>query len=259
MDLGILQGRLLPPVDGLIQEFPKNNWEDEFDSIKSLGLNHIEWIITKKSFNEGVLELDISKYSPHISSICCDNLIDKEITNPYFLSKQLKPICEWAIKNGINAISIPLLEDSGVTPHTINRFRKTLSHYGFVYPDLEFHFELEADYDLALNMVTAAPNFFLIYDTGNITSCGYDHEIWLTCCSHVIKNVHLKDRTINPIATVKPFTGDTNFDLIFKTLSERKYKGKFTIQTAREIDGGEYNTIKKHITLFKDLYNEKFI
>ena len=29
MKIGIIQGRLLPPVEGLIQEFPITNWEND--------------------------------------------------------------------------------------------------------------------------------------------------------------------------------------------------------------------------------------
>ncbi len=30
MKIGIIQGRLLPPVNNHIQEFPFNDWEEEF-------------------------------------------------------------------------------------------------------------------------------------------------------------------------------------------------------------------------------------
>ena len=52
MKLGIIQGRLSKPINGHIQEFPKETWENEFKLLNNLGLNHIEWIVTKKSFNE---------------------------------------------------------------------------------------------------------------------------------------------------------------------------------------------------------------
>jgi hypothetical protein len=74
MKLGILQGRLLPPVDNKIQEFP-TNWEDEFQLIDSIGLNHIEFIITNKSFNQ-FKNISLEKYKKNISGICCDHIID---------------------------------------------------------------------------------------------------------------------------------------------------------------------------------------
>jgi len=261
MSLGIIQGRLLKPIEGNIQEFPSKNWKEEFETIKDLNLNHIEWIITNKSFNEGVLDLDVSDYSDKISSVTCDNLISKEIINHEFLSKQLRPICEWAIKNNIKVISIPLLEDSQIltkpSTHNLYNFKKALKPYSLVFPELEFHFEMESPWHIANELVSDCPNFFLIYDTGNITSCGFDHKEWITNSLPLIKNVHLKDRTIKPLKTVKPFTGDTDFKLIFKTLKELNYDGKFTLQLAREEEGNEIETTKKHIKLFKNLINEK--
>jgi hypothetical protein len=260
MKLGIIQGRLLNPIDGNIQEFPKKNWEDEFDIIKKLGLSHIEWIITNKSLSEGVLNLDVSKYSDNISSVTCDNLVNKNIVSHTFLSKQLRPICEWAIKNNIKVISIPLLEDSQISTtnqtHNIYNFKKALIPYSLIYPELEFHFEMESSWNITTELVKDCSNFFLIYDTGNITSCGFDHKEWITNNLQFIKNVHLKDRTVNPLKTVEPLTGDTDFTLIFKTLNELKYKEIFTLQLARGKEGDEIKTIKEYIKLFKHLYEK---
>jgi len=52
MRVGIIQGRLLPPVNGKIQEFPKDNWRQEFDILTQVDLNHIEFIVTKDSFTD---------------------------------------------------------------------------------------------------------------------------------------------------------------------------------------------------------------
>ena len=34
MKIRIIQGRLLPPIDGFIQEFPIENWKNEFEILK---------------------------------------------------------------------------------------------------------------------------------------------------------------------------------------------------------------------------------
>ena len=207
MELGIIQGRLLSPVEGEIQEFPKDEWEKEFDLIKETGLSHIEWIITNKSFNDGVLDLDVREYSNKISSVTCDNLINEGIFHSTFLMNQLKPICDWVISNNIKAISIPLLEESTITESNKENFYELIKWYGKTYSEIDFYFEMESDWGIPLELVKVSPNFFLIYDTGNITSCGFDHNEWIKHCHTFIKNVHLKDRTINPLKTVRPFTG----------------------------------------------------
>ena len=86
MKLGLMQGRLLPPIDNNIQEFPKNKWKIEFAKLKSLTLDHIEWILTSRSIKEGALNLNIKCFSGKISSICCDHLITDSIFNPNFFN-----------------------------------------------------------------------------------------------------------------------------------------------------------------------------
>jgi hypothetical protein len=49
--LGIIQGRLLPPIDNHIQEFPLNNWKEEFDHINKVKISFIEWIVYLDHFH----------------------------------------------------------------------------------------------------------------------------------------------------------------------------------------------------------------
>ena len=35
--IGIMQGRLVPPVDGRIQAFPEENWKEEFELLVQMG------------------------------------------------------------------------------------------------------------------------------------------------------------------------------------------------------------------------------
>ena len=127
------------------------------------------------------------------------------------------------------------------------------------FKNLNFLFEVDCDSDLALKLSQLNKNFFLTFDTGNITSSKRDVDDWFSKNFIKIKNVHLKDRTINPVETVEPFTGDVNFDKIFEILAKNKYNHLFTIQTARGDTGKEDLTIARHIRKFDKLYNEKFI
>ena len=113
MILGIIQGRLLKPVNGHIQEYP-NNWKQVFDLLEEMNLSHVEWIITRSSFDSNPIFFeDCAKYK--ISSLCADNLVDEKFTSEYFLSENLDPICKAAVKNKIEWITIPLLEESSIS------------------------------------------------------------------------------------------------------------------------------------------------
>ena len=255
MNLGIIQGRLSIPVDGKIQKFPKGCWEKEFLILETLNLNHIEWIITKKSFSEKIIDLDIKKYSNKISSLCCDHLIDEKINELEFLENNLSPVCEWALKNNIKSINIPLLEESKITNDNKEKLFNTLTLFSKKYENLNFNFEIESDISTCLELMDRGKNFFLVYDTGNITSCGFDTEEWINKGFNYIRHVHLKDRTISPVKTVEPLEGDTNFVKIFDLLKKKNYNYHYTIQTCRGVTGSEIKTIKKHIEIFKQLYD----
>ena len=253
-NLGIIQGRLLPPVDGCIQEFPIKNWKLEFNFIKALGLSHIEWIITNKSFGSNLLNLNIKKYSSRISSICCDHLINYKFNEKSFLEQKLDPVCKFALCNNIDTLTIPLLEDSSLNNSNIDLTIRNFIFFAKKYPKLKFSFEIENNAEISLCLVDRMQNFYLTYDTGNITSLGIDHKSYIEETFNKINNVHLKDRTVNPVSTVEPGKGDTDFTLILDILFKKCYKGRYTLQTARSRTGSEVATITKHIE-----YYEKFI
>ena len=256
MKLGIMQGRLSLPVDGHMQEFP-THWMGEFMLLQRMKLNHLEWLVTEKSFrNNPVLTPQYSLNYIPISSICADNLVDERIADREFLFSNLLPICEGALKNGVSKITIPLLEDSSVEDdNKRDAFSKLISEIAFKHSRIQFSFEAELQPQRLLEILTKAPNFFVTYDTGNVTSCRFDHTEYVNLLAKYINNVHLKDRTLGG-ETVEPFTGDTDFKLIFQLLNEIGYNGPYTMQTARGEEGKEYETIMRHKEIFEEVFNE---
>jgi hexulose-6-phosphate isomerase len=258
MKLGILQGRLSPPVDNKIQEFPFNTWKNEFKQIEQINLNHIEWIITKNSYiNNPLFLYDLKKYK--ISSICCDHIIDENIIKFSYLHQQLADVCSFAIKNNINNISIPLLEDSNMeNDNKRKEFIDSILKIKDNFSQLNFIFETELSPEKTLEIVEKNNDFFVTYDTGNVTSYLKEHEKYIKILKNKIMNVHLKDRTFDG-KTVLPFTGDTDFKLIFKFLKEINYNSLYTLQIAREKTGFEKKYIKKYKTIFEGLHDKEFI
>ena len=253
MKIGIIQGRLSDPIEGF-QDTP-TNWKREFDLLSNMDLNHVEWIVTRDSFDTNpVFTEELENYS--ISSICADNLVDERISQYDFLSENLDPICKAALKNSIKNITIPILEDSNLSnSKKRDSFVTEMLDYSERYPKLNFSFEIEDKMDIIADIIYMADNFYLTYDTGNMTTVGADHEVYLHLFHEKINNVHLKDRN-SENQTVEPFTGDTNFTKIFAKLKEVGYNGIYTLQTARGEAGKEEETIKKHTKIFKELYNE---
>ena len=44
-NIGIMQGRLSPPIDDKIQAYPAKTWQREFEIAKEIGYSAIEWIV----------------------------------------------------------------------------------------------------------------------------------------------------------------------------------------------------------------------
>jgi hypothetical protein len=257
LNLGIIQGRLSRPVNGHIQEFP-NNWMDEFVILNECGLTHIEWLITKGSSNTNpAFSGDIFLEELPISSLCADTLVDNRITNETYVEHHLTPICESAVRNQIEMITIPLLEGSSVQdPNIRNDFKNIIWKFAKKYPSLKFSFECELSIDGLRDILELSNNFNVTYDTGNITSYGIDHEEYIDAFYEKIVNVHLKDRTFDA-KTVYPGTGDTNFKIIFDKLNFMGYNGPYTMQTARGPEGQEIETALKHKKILEELYGTK--
>tara|TARA_R110000824_G_scaffold5699_2_gene26328 strand:+ start:2923 stop:3687 length:765 start_codon:yes stop_codon:yes gene_type:complete len=252
MKLGIIQGRLSPPDDGF-QDCPVD-WKREFNLLNDLGLNHIEWVVTKETYDFNPIHtVNLKKYQ--ISSVCADFMVDENFLDVKYLDNYLKPICEMVIRNNIKCLTIPLLEKSSVVDdNNRDEFIKVMYPYLNDYADIHFLIESELGIDELKNILSISDDLGITYDTGNITSFGLDHELYIDSFRDDINQVHIKDRVINPSETVIPGDGDTDFSLIFGKLKSINYDGLYTLQTAREINGDEINTITKHKKIIDELY-----
>ena len=255
MKIGIVQGRLSEPIEGF-QECPAN-WTREFDLLNELGLNHIEWIVTKENYHSNPIH-DVDLSDRPISSVCADFMVDENFNQITYLDDYFKPMCDLVRKNKINYLTIPLLEKSSVVDYDVrDEFASAIYPYLCDYPDIKFLIEAELGIRELKGLLME--NVGITYDTGNITSFGIDQAIYIESFKHDICQVHIKDRTVNPMETVVPGKGDTDFKSIFKKLKSINYDGLYTLQTTREEDGNEIETIKKHKDIIKEFYNEKSI
>lgn len=260
MKVGITQGRLSKPLNGKIQEFPTVTWKDEFENIKELGLDGIEWILTSDQFlnNPLLTELDLPK---EILSICVDNIVNKKISENHFLYENLVPILNKMIDINVKKIVIPLLEDSNVNDKKLRKkFIQNISQIANQYPEVEFCFEFETNIEIIMEILESRDNFYLTYDTGNFTSFygkSVDHKSLINLFGKKIKNVHIKDRDY--YGNTKPFGfGNTDFDIIFETLKKNGYIENFILQLSRGENGKEKDYIKNIYETFKIRLNEKY-
>ena len=264
MKIGIIQGRLSEPKEGF-QECPRN-FRREFDLLPELGLNHIEWIITKENFDTNPIFYQTEEHSLKeypISSVCADFMVDDDFCDSEYLEKFLKPTCEVAKHTGIKFITIPLLEKSKIKKDDkAKKFIEAFYPYTKEYKDINFLIEAELHQKKLKKVLDLNSNLFVTYDTGNITSQELNHEEYILELRDKIKQVHIKDRIVHKrrnnmrtYETVEPGYGDTDFRLIFNCLKKINYNGLYTLQTARLETGKEIETIKRHKKIIEDLYN----
>jgi hexulose-6-phosphate isomerase len=245
MIIGILQGRLSKPIDNKMQEFPRSNWEQEFNKVEEIGLSGIEWLITPKDnlTNPFFIKNNLPK---NILSVCVDTMVNTNFYKKKFLKKNLVPVLDKMTELKIKKIVIPLLEDSSVTDTVIRyKFLKNFLPISINYPNIDFCFEFECEKEIVMKIVNKMNNFFITYDTGNFTSFykeNINHQDLIKYFGNKIKNIHIKDRDYQ--GNTKFFgLGDTNFKIIFEMLKKINYNENVILQLAREVEGNEINYI----------------
>ncbi len=248
--IGIMQGRLSPPVDKRIQAFPVNFWEDEFEKASKIGFNCIEWVFDTLSPNPILDKKEIRRidklsleFDVSINSLCADFFMEKKLFNlpENEISSNLdilKILIENCNELEINIIEIPLVDSSSIKNELfekefINNFKKILpiAEKKKVVLTLETDLPPVRFHSLLLDLEN--PYVAANYDIGNSTSLGYEPILEFKTMGKWIKNIHIKDRIKNG-NTVPLGDGDANFELFFSLLSKIKYSNDLIIQGARE-------------------------
>lgn len=248
--IGLMQGRISPPINGRIQAFPRNSWEDEFEKASKIGFDCIEWIFDTLSPNPilektGIKEIQrlSSEFNVSVNSVCADFFMEKKL----FGSSQdeillnldiLKKLIENCSELGVSILEIPLVDSSSIKNELYQQ--EFITNLQSIIPTAEKnHVFLTLETDLppsrfrSLLLNLENPYIATNYDIGNSTSLGYDLTIEFENIGKWIKNIHIKDRIKNG-NTVSLGNGDVNFELFFSLLSKINYTDDLIIQGARE-------------------------
>lgn len=264
-DIGIMQGRLSPRVDGKIQAFPLNNWENEFKIAKEIGFTSIEWIVENpldlnpllsgsgiKKINELIFDTNIK-----IDFICADIFMELPILdepqNLEYSQNLLNKLIINAHKIGAKCIEIPFVDKSSIKDkdyeylvNFFNSFKDNLQKYDLLI-SLETDLEPNAFKELLDKL---DPKIGANYDIGNSASLGYDFITELESYGKRIFNVHIKDRKLGG-TTVEFGSGNADIEGVLSFLSKISYKNGITIQGARGDD--DINTAKSQLNFSKKI------
>lgn len=263
--IGFMQGRLSPQVDGKIQAFPWNSWQQEFPAAESLGLGLMEWTLDQDRLYENPL-LTL-KGQQEIRSLCqAHQLAIPSLTGDCFMQApfwkgqgQLKAaleadfiaIARACAEVGIEMIVVPLV-DSG----RLENEQQEEALLAFMLAQADLFRELglriifESDFapaELARFIGRLPADVFGVnYDIGNSAALGYKPEEEFAAYGPRIVNVHVKDRVLGG-TTVPLGTGNANFSTVFRLLRDAAYGGYLIMQTARARDDDHAGALRQYM------------
>ena len=256
-NLGIMQGRLVPPTENRIQCFPRERWSDEFELAAQAGLDCIEWIYDLYGADVNPLATDSGleklrnlsvQHKVKILSICADYFMDKPLVraSQAELEDRLHTF-HWLLERGrligINRMVIPFVDASSIDTQAefdgvvmlLKRLLESARHAG-----IEIHLETSLTpvrFAELLNRLTD-PLLKVNYDSGNSSSLGYAPREEFAAYGERVGSVHIKDRLLGA-STVPLGTGDADFPALEESLKKVAYKGDFILQVARGASGDE--------------------
>jgi hexulose-6-phosphate isomerase len=252
-EIGIMQGRLSPRIDGKIQAYPAKTWQKEFEIAQEIGYAAIEWIVEKplevnalmsKSGMQEIKEI-ILKTGVRIDFICADIFMQQPLIR---MSQEIREENKEHLKNilvsakevGAIGVEIPFVDASSIKSESeINELISCMQEAFELAKEIGMKISLETDLNptsfkelldrINLNHVQAN------YDIGNSASLGFDPIEEINAIGKRILNVHVKDRKFGS-TTVPLGTGDADIKLSLSRLSEINYLGGITMQAARGTD-----------------------
>ena len=249
--VGIMQGRLLPPIAGRIQCFPVEGWEREFGLAAKADLECIEWIydLPGESGNPlasdgGIAEMRrlVELSGVPVLSLCADYFMERLLLDPEeSRSREHRETLAWLIRRsalaGIGRIVLPFVDASEIrTPEDLDRAAAILEQALPAAREcgLELHLETSLAPARFADLLGRLPESLVKvnYDSGNSASLGYDPREELAAYGPRIGSVHIKDR-VRGGGTVPLGTGDTRFEDLFAGLRDCGYRGDFILQVAR--------------------------
>jgi hexulose-6-phosphate isomerase len=268
--IGFMQGRLSPMVNGCIQAFPWDHWQEEFALASTLGIGVMEWTLDQKRLYENPLLATSGQKK--ISDLCRHNGISiPSITGDCFmqapfwkcsgqerekLQKDLTAIIEACATIGIGFIVVPLVDEGCLEnkeqEDTLVKFLQSQEDF-FSDKGVQILFECDFEPENLARFIARLDSkiFGINYDIGNSVGLGFSPAEEFEAYGNRIKNIHIKDRLFGG-ATVPLGMGDADFETVFSLLAGLNYKGNYILQTARAIDNDHAKILGLYYKMSKD-------
>lgn len=274
MQLGIIQGRLVPKLGERYQAFPVNYWEAEFHIARELGFTDIEFILDEGTEDQnplmsanGLAHLKsvIETTGVGVKAICADYFMEAPFHSDHQTKSEsvLKTLIESAGELGVKDIVIPCVDQSTL---------KGEEDQARVIDSVSKHLDLAREKGVLINFETDlapkpfrdfvdkfdSPTVKVNYDIGNSASLSYNPEEEFEAYGDLISDLHIKDRPAGG-ASVMLGTGGADFDLVFGLLKKHSFKGHITMQASRAENYVEEIQRVKTQKEFSEKYIQKYL
>jgi L-ribulose-5-phosphate 3-epimerase len=269
--LGIMQGRLSPPLHGRIQSFPTGSWPAEFARASEAGLQAIEWIYDVEDADTnpicnapGLAEMRrLSKqHGIVVQSLCADYFMPFPLVRAAEADGEARlRKLEWLLARsslaGVQHVVLPFVDNSRIDSAKdrwdviglFQRIKGTLDRL-----DLQVHLETSLGPEEFRSLIEEIgnPRVRINYDSGNSASLGFSAEAEWAAYGRFIGSVHIKDR-LKGGGTVPLGSGNTDFNALARSLKRCNYQGRFILQVARGKTGDEVNWARQNRRFLEQL------
>jgi len=269
-EIGIMQGRLSPRIDGKIQAYPASTWQKEFEIAQEIGYAAIEWIVEKPvetnalmtTLGKSEIKNLIASTGVRIDYVCADIFMQQPLVRMTAESKlqnkeYLLEILTNAKEVGAVGVEIPFVDNSSIKSEKEKEdFVDVMKESFMLAKDLDIKISLETDLPpiefkellekIDLQYVQAN------YDIGNSASLGYNPKEEIEAYGTRILNVHVKDRKLGS-TTVPLGTGNAKINYVLQKLQEVGYSGGITMQAAR--GDNDIETARAQIEYVRNILN----
>jgi len=263
-NVGFMQGRLSPIINGKIQCFPWKNWQEEFSAASKIGFRIMEWTLDQDRLFDNPLMTDQGReeikllselFGIKIPSLTGDCFMQAPFWKLHGHKKRSRQndfisIINACEKIGIRYVVIPLVDDGSLENDDQS---KALIEFLYMNEQAIGNRGIQIIYesDFAPDKLKAfigqfnCEIFGINYDIGNSAAIGFDVEQELFAYGDRILNVHVKDRILNG-TTVGLGKGNANFEKVFRELNKIGYEGNYILQTARANNDDHVGVLSKY-------------
>lgn len=262
--IGFMQGRLTPVRNGVIQEFPRTNWENEFRIGAELGFTLMEWTLDQDGIEGNPLMTEPGR--TRITALMNETGIavpsltgDCFMQAPFWkavgarrseLETLFLRICDACTRIGLGLIVVPLVDngrlENAAQQDALVKFLKAHAER-FRTQNIRVVFESDFEPEPLRDFIAPLDPvvFGINYDIGNSAALGYNATAEFAAYSGRILNVHIKDRVLG--GTTVPYgQGNADFEQVFRLIAASGYDGNLILQGARAPDGNDAGQLTRY-------------